>query len=107
MYRCNLCVLSMQFQSTACVATMHCSCWRSVLHVLSSLTEAELGMLLQWLHTCRSVSGGHNNTPTNLWAHGCYNILRQHRMGVYNRWTGPVDWTGGLETYGENVVDLC
>ena len=27
--------------------------------------------------------------------------------GVYNRWTGPVDWTGGLEICGKNVVDLC
>ena len=28
-------------------------------------------------------------------------------QGVYNRWTGPVDWTGGLESCGKNVVDLC
>ena len=27
--------------------------------------------------------------------------------GVYNRWTGPVDFTGGLETCGKNVVELC
>ena len=39
-----LCALSMYFQSTASAAILHYSCWRSALHVLSSLslTEAEL-----------------------------------------------------------------
>ena len=32
----TLCALSMHFQSTVCAVILHCSCWRSALHMQSS-----------------------------------------------------------------------
>ena len=51
----TLSALSMQFQSTAHAEILHCSCCRSALHglsSLSSLTGAEPELLL---HTCITV----------------------------------------------------
>ena len=76
--------LEFQRTQTLCAPSMHfhaeyCTCNNTVLQLLEFCTVRTSCIVshsqrLSVAFMCKPVSGGHNNTPTNLWAQGAITI---------------------------------